>query len=166
MLNSKCTPRIIAHRDDWLNFQQDYDIASHWACATGKSGDVVNEENEKRLDHNGPLLEYLRLQKKHGRNTLLRKGESLGHVAGFSWCGMPTEDQPSKWQSKSGSRSWFSYSCSSSTLHIELRFESTTMEVLGNASGVAQVGHRMGFDAIQVGNMGNFIYWCSSCDPS
>ena len=23
---------------------QDYDIASHWACATGKSGDVVNED--------------------------------------------------------------------------------------------------------------------------
>lgn len=39
---------------------EDYDIASHWACATGKSGDVVNEENEKRLGHNGHLLEYLR----------------------------------------------------------------------------------------------------------
>eukprot|EP00438_Fugacium_kawagutii_P003672 Skav224242 [mRNA] locus=scaffold939:1421756:1432199:- [translate_table: standard] len=62
--------------------KRDYDIASHWACATGKSGDVVNEdmermesqpgpsfgalevcqENERRLDHNGPLLEYLRQQ--------------------------------------------------------------------------------------------------------
>lgn len=39
---------------------KDYDIASHWACATGKSGDVVSEENERRLERNGPLLEYLR----------------------------------------------------------------------------------------------------------
>ena len=81
------------HGDKLRRLSQDYDIASHWACATGKSGDVVNEdarlvsqfvwfeclfhhlfvflptcekfnrsykENEKRLGHNGHLLEYLR----------------------------------------------------------------------------------------------------------
>ncbi|CAE7725010.1 unnamed protein product, partial [Symbiodinium necroappetens] len=40
---------------------EDYDFATHWACATGKSGqDVVNEANERRLENNGPLLEYVR----------------------------------------------------------------------------------------------------------
>eukprot|EP00435_Cladocopium_sp_Y103_P043263 s983_g12.t1 len=76
---------------------EDYDIASHWACATGKSGDVVNEENERRLDHNGPLLEYLRF-------LLVRDADRR-----------PTIQMAIK------------------------KFESTTMEVLGSASGVAQV---------------------------
>ncbi|CAK9117139.1 unnamed protein product [Durusdinium trenchii] len=53
---------------------EDYDIASHWACATGKSGgDVISEENERRLDNNGPLLEYLRfllVRDAHRRPTI------------------------------------------------------------------------------------------------
>ena len=93
------------------------------------------------------------------KTTLLRKGEFLGNVAGFSWCGMPTEDQPSKWQSKSR-RHGAATTATAATLHIELRFESTTMEVLGNASG-AQVGCMLNAVAIQVGN---FRY--SSCAPT
>ena len=90
-------------------------------------------------------------REKTRKSTLLR-GEKIWDIAGFSCCGMPTEDQPSKWQSKSRRHSrWCSSRYAATLLHLELRFESTTMEVLGNASGVAQAECTLNgglFDAI------------------
>eukprot|EP00931_Biecheleriopsis_adriatica_P056609 TRINITY_DN33547_c0_g1_i2.p1 TRINITY_DN33547_c0_g1~~TRINITY_DN33547_c0_g1_i2.p1 ORF type:complete len:961 (-),score=175.95 TRINITY_DN33547_c0_g1_i2:103-2985(-) len=40
----------------------DYDIPTHYACVTGvpEAGDVVNEDNEQRLDGNKVLIDYVR----------------------------------------------------------------------------------------------------------
>lgn len=60
---------------------QDYDIASHWACATGKSGDVVNEDMESQHG-----LSFLAL---HGRlsgewTTPWSQRPSLGVLEAFA----------------------------------------------------------------------------------